>query len=169
VCNISIIIKTCVNCTVFCLFNRVLAPITSTWRPVLLHQLCAASPVRLLLASIESHVLLSSIMLPPNIDKIPRNGLHQMLASLLFVSYQSFRLLRGFNNGQFRLDSLSRSLLLQCSRFAHAKTIGILYGRCQQVMLSSGLKEWPVTCRVWAKTVCPISLYPIWAYWHDLE
>jgi hypothetical protein len=65
VCNISIIIKTCVNCTVLCLLDRVLAPITSTWRPVSLHQLRVTSQVRLLVASIESHVLHSSIMLPP--------------------------------------------------------------------------------------------------------
>jgi hypothetical protein len=169
VCNISIIIISCVNCSVLCLFDRVLAPITSTWRQVSLHQPHTTSQVRLLLASVESHVLLSSIMLPPNINRIPRNGLHQMLASILFVSYQNFCLRRGLNYGQFRLDSLRRSLLLQCLRFAHAKSNGRLYGRCQQVMLSSGLKEWPVTFRVWSKTVYPLSLYPIWAHWHDLE
>jgi hypothetical protein len=50
VCNISIIIKTCVNCTVACLFDRVQAPITSTLRPVSLHQPRATFQVRLLLA-----------------------------------------------------------------------------------------------------------------------
>jgi hypothetical protein len=47
VCNSSIIIKTCVNCTIVCLFDRVLAPITSTLRPVSLHQPRATSHVRL--------------------------------------------------------------------------------------------------------------------------
>jgi hypothetical protein len=41
VCNSIIIIKTCVNGTVVCLFDRGLAPITSTLRPVSLHQLVA--------------------------------------------------------------------------------------------------------------------------------
>jgi hypothetical protein len=130
VCNSSSSIKTCVNCTVVCLFDRVLAPITTTLRPVSLHQPRATSRVRLLLASVESHVLLSSIILPPSIDRNPRIGLRQMLASILFVSYQSFRLRRGFNyNGQFRLDSRSRSLLLQCSRFYMPKRLeGCLVG-----------------------------------------
>jgi hypothetical protein len=164
VCNISISKKTCVNCTVACLLDRVLAPITSTLRPVSLHQPRATFRVRLLLASVESHVLLSSIILPPSIDRITRIGLHQMLASILFVSCQIFRLRRGFNYGQFRLDSLSRALLLQCSRFAHSKKIGRLSGRCQQVMLSNGLKEWPVICRVWSETVYPISLCVLYGH-----
>jgi hypothetical protein len=125
----------------------VLAPIKTTLRLDSLHQPRAPSQVRLLLASVESHVLLSSIILPPSIDRTPRNGLHQMLASGLFVSYQNSRLRRGFNYGQLWPDSLSRSLLLQCSRSTHAKTIGRLNCRCQQAMLSNGLKEWPVTCR----------------------
>jgi hypothetical protein len=123
VCNSSSIIKACVNCTVACLFDRVLAPITSTLRPVSLHQPRATYQVRLLLASAESHVLLSSIILPPCIDRIPRIGLHQMLASILFVSYQNFRLRWGFNYGQFRMDSQSTSLLLQCSRFYMPKRL----------------------------------------------
>jgi hypothetical protein len=145
-CNIFIIIiiKHGVSCTVVCLFNRVLAPITSTLRPVSLQQPRATSQVQLLLASVESHVLLSSIILPPSTYRVPRNELHHMLAWILFVSCQYIRLRRGFNCGQFRLDPLSRWLLLQCSKLA---TIEMLYGRCQQVMLSNGHKEWPVTCR----------------------
>jgi hypothetical protein len=123
VCNTSIIIKKCISSTVIGLFDRVLAPIISTLRPVSLHQPHATSQVRLLLASVESHVLLSSIILPPSIDRIPRIGLHQMLASISFVSYQNFRLRRGFNYGQFRLDSRSTSLLLQCNRFHMPKRL----------------------------------------------
>jgi hypothetical protein len=49
VCNSSSIIKTCVSSTVKCLFDRVLAPILFTLRPVSLHQPRETSQVRLLL------------------------------------------------------------------------------------------------------------------------
>jgi hypothetical protein len=125
VCNI-IIIKTCVNCTAFCVFDRVLAPmigslIPSTLRPVSLHQPCVTLQVRQLLALIESHIRLLSKIFPASIARNPRNGLHQVLASILFVSKQNFPPPAGIDYGQFRLDSLSRSVLVQCSEIAHDK------------------------------------------------
>jgi hypothetical protein len=57
VCNSSSSIKTCVNCTVICLFDRVLAPITSTLSAVSLHQPRTTSQVRLLLALVTCNEL----------------------------------------------------------------------------------------------------------------
>jgi hypothetical protein len=111
--NIIRIINKCVKCTVFCLFGRALAPIPFTLCSISLHQPRATSQVRLLLASVESHMLLSSIILSPSISRNLRNGLHKMLALILFVSYRSFRPRRQLDYGLFRLDSLSRLTLLQ--------------------------------------------------------
>jgi hypothetical protein len=63
-CNIIIIIiENCVECTLFCLFGRVLSPIPSTLRPASIQQPCTTSQLQLFLASVESHMLLSSIIL----------------------------------------------------------------------------------------------------------
>jgi hypothetical protein len=98
---VIIIINKCVECTAFCLFGRALAPIPFTLCPISLHQPRATSPVRLLLASVESNVLLSNIIISPSIARNLRNGLHKMLALIVFVSYQSFRLRQGFDYRHF--------------------------------------------------------------------
>jgi hypothetical protein len=169
VCNSSSIIKTCVSSTVNCLFDRVLAPILFTLRPVSLHQPRETSQVRLLLASVESHVLLSSIILPPSIDRIPRIGLHQMLASILFVSYQNFRLRQGFNYRHFDWILGAHRYCFSAIDFTCQKDWKIIWS-----VPASHAQQWPQGVAsdlqgLVKDCVSYIPVYSIWAHWHNLE
>jgi hypothetical protein len=74
-CNMIIIIKTCVICTVVLLFDRVLALIPSIVRPISPHEHHTTSQGQLLLASYESLMLNSRNLLPPSIARKPKTGL----------------------------------------------------------------------------------------------
>jgi hypothetical protein len=138
-------------CQRHCLFGRVLAPSPSTLCPFSPHQPCATFHVQLLLAPAESHMLYQASQKHLALLERPEMGCIKGWLRYCLGPKQNFRLRRGSDYGQHLLNSASRLVLLQCSGFAHAKTIGRLHGRCQQVRFSNGLKEWPVNCRVWSK------------------
>jgi hypothetical protein len=140
-------------CQRHCLFGRVLAPSPSTYCPFSHHQPCAAFHVQLLLASAESHMLYQASQMHLALLERPEMGCIKHWLRYCLGPKQNFRLPGRPDCGQYLLDSVSRSVLLQYSGFAHAKTIGRLHGRCQQVMFSNGLKEWPENCRVWPKVL----------------
>jgi hypothetical protein len=136
-------------CQRHCLFGRVLAPNPSTLCPFSPHLPCAMFHVQL--ASAESHMLYQASQMHLALLERPEMGCIKRWLRYCLGLKKRFRLRRGSDYGQYLLDSVSRSVLLQCSGFAHAKPIGRLHGPCQQVTFSNGLKEWPVNCRVWPK------------------